>query len=267
MLELLGSLAAAPLDGLAAAPDSGRYAAFVAVVFASSVLSSALGVGGYAMLPLFVSFYGAKSGVAVITVYFLFQNFAKLLMTWRHVDFALATRLVAWSLPGALLGGALLVVVPAQAFQRVLGAGVLAMVIGPRLRPRRPAAPRSARAERAGFALFALAYGVASGALGSGNVLKGPFLTSLGVVKERYIGTYALTSCALNVPKLLVYRGGGIAPGAVLASAWPLLLVSLAGTYAGTRLLRHIPPAWFERITSAVFVVAALAMLLGPTST
>jgi uncharacterized membrane protein YfcA len=266
MLELLGSLAAAPLGGLAAAPDSGRYAAFVGAVFASSVLSSALGVGGYALLPLFVGIYGAKSGVAVITVYFLFQNFAKLLMTWRHVDFALATRLVAWSLPGALLGGALLVVVPAHAFQRVLGAGVLAMVIVPRLRPRRPAPARPARAERAGFALFALAYGVASGALGSGNVLKGPFLTSLGVVKERYIGTYALTSCALNVPKLLVYRGSGVAPGAVLASAWPLLLVSLAGTYAGTRLLRHIPPAWFERITSAVFVVAALAMLLGPTT-
>ncbi len=264
MLELLGSLAAAPLGGSAAALDSGRYAAFVAAVFASSVLSSALGVGGYALLPLFVGFYGAKSGVAVITVYFLFQNFAKLLMTWRHVDFALAARLVTWALPGALLGGALLVVVPAHAFQRVLGAGVLAMVIVPRLR-RRTAAPRPARAERAGFALFALAYGVASGALGSGNVLKGPFLTSLGVVKERYIGTYALTSCALNVPKLLVYRGGGFAPCAVLASAWPLLLVSLAGTWAGTRLLRHIPPAWFERITNAVFVVAALVMLLGPT--
>ena len=254
---------------LATIPESSRYAAFVAVVFASSVLSSALGVGGYALLPLFVAFYGAKSGVAVITVYFLFQNFAKLLLTWRHVDFALASRLVAWSLPGALLGGALLVVVPPQAFQRVLGAGVLAMVIVPRLRrrPATPRPPRPPRAERTGFALFALAYGVASGALGSGNVLKGPFLTSLGVVKERYIGTYALTSCALNIPKLLVYRGGGVAPGAVLASAWPLLLVSLAGTYAGTRLLRHIPPAWFERITSAVFVVAALAMLLGPAST
>ena len=250
------------LDHLVAAPAAGRYAAFVAAVFASSVLSSALGIGGYALLPLFVGFYGAKSGVALITVYFLFQNCAKLLLTWHHVDFALAGRLIAWALPGALLGGVLLVVVPAHVFQRVLGAGVLAMVIVPRLRRRRGAAPQAPA--RTGFALFALAYGVASGALGSGNVLKGPFLTSLGVVKERYIGTYALTSCALNVPKLLVYRGGGVAPGTLLASAWPLLLVSLAGTYAGTRLLRHIPPAWFERVSNAVFVVAALAMLVVP---
>ena len=258
MLDALGGYAALPLSGLATVPDAGRYAAFVAVVFASSVLSSALGVGGYALLPLFVAFYGAKTGVAVITVYFLFQNFAKMLMMWRHIDFALAARLVGWALPGALIGGALLVAVPPRAFQRVLGAGVLAMVIVPRLR-RRTAAPR-----RGGFALFALAYGVASGALGSGNVLKGPFLTSLGVVKERYVGTYALTSCALNVPKLLVYRGGGVAPAAVLASAWPLLLVSLAGTWVGARLLRHIPPQWFERVTNVVFVASALAMLVLP---
>ena len=121
------------------------------------------------------------------------------------------------------------------------------------------------RWKSAGFASFGIAYGVVSGVLGSGNVLKGPLLTSIGVLKERYIGTYALTSLALNVPKLVVYHEGGIASSQLLARSWPLLVVSLTGTYIGKRVLRHIPDAVFERVTTITFVISALLMILLPT--
>lgn len=235
---------------------------FLGVVLAFSWLSSALGVGGYALLPLFVWHYGAKTGVAVLTVYFLFQNLSKVALLWRHIDLGFATRLVAWAVPGAVLGGVLLVALPARHFQRILGAGMLALLLLPRLLPRR--SPPSQRLQRLRVAGFGLAYGVASGVLGSGNALKGPLLTSLGVLKERYVGTYALTSLALNVPKLAVYHAGGIASAAWLATCWPLLLVSLAGTYLGKRALRHIPDSWFEKVTTTVFVVSALSMLAFP---
>ena len=241
---------------------AGAQLGFLGVVLVFSWLSSALGVGGYALLPLFVWHYGAKSGVAVITVYFLFQNLSKVALLWRHIDFGFAARLVAWAVPGAVLGGALLVALPARHFQRMLGAGMLALLLLPRLLPRLPAP--SPRLRSLGVAGFALAYGVASGVLGSGNALKGPLLTSLGVLKERYVGTYALTSLALNVPKLAVYHQGGVASAALLAACWPLLLVSLAGTYLGKRALRHIPESWFEKVTTAVFVVSALSMLVFP---
>ena len=245
---------------------AGAQLGFLGVVLVFSWLSSALGVGGYALLPLFVWHYGAKSGVAVITVYFLFQNLSKVALLWRHIDFGFAARLVAWAVPGAVLGGALLVALPARHLQRMLGAGMLALLLLPRLLPhllpRRPAP--SPRLRRLGVAGFALAYGVASGVLGSGNALKGPLLTSMGVLKERYVGTYALTSLALNVPKLAVYHQGGVASAGLLAACWPLLLVSLAGTYLGKRALRHIPESWFEKVTTAVFVVSALSMLVFP---
>ncbi len=244
-------------------PESARTAAFVSTVLVFSVLSSALGIGGAALLPLFVWHYGAKTGVAVITVYFLFQNLSKLLLLWKHIDFALAWKLVAWATPGAVAGGVLLVAIPARHAQQFLGAGILAMVLLPRLLPRRR--PPSQRLRRIGFASFGIVYGVASGVLGSGNALKGPLLTSMGVLKERYVGTYALTSFTLNVPKLLVYHQGGVAPGHLLAASWPLLLVSLVGTFIGKRMLRHLSEAWFERVTTTAFVLSALSMIVLPT--
>jgi uncharacterized membrane protein YfcA len=104
---------------------------------------------------------------------------------------------------------------------------------------------------------------MSSGMLGSGNAIKGPMFTSLNLLKERYVATYALTSAAMNVPKVLIYGFGDVLTAELWYVLWPLLLISLVGTYLGKRLMQFVSETWFEKIAFAAFSISAIALLFG----
>jgi uncharacterized protein len=234
------------------------YLFFLVAILLSSILSSALGIGGYVLIPLFALHFGAKASVAAVTVYFLIQNFSKLLLFWRHADLNVAWRLSIYALPGAIFGSYLLVLMPAHYFQQFLGVGLLIFLVLPHVN-----ANLKPSDHRFLVPVFGILYGVSSGMLGSGNAVKGPMFTSLNLLKERYVATYALTSAAMNIPKLMIYGFGDV----LTTESWyvlsPLLLISLVGTYLGKRLMRFISETWFEKITLAAFGISAIALLFG----
>lgn len=231
------------------------YPFFLVIVLISSVLSSALGLGGYVLIPLFALHFGAKESVAAITIYFLAQNASKLIMFWRHIDVAVAWRLSLYALPGAILGSYLLIVVPAHYFQQFLAIALLVFLVLPYVGSNVPLTSHWLFVPLCG-----VLYGVSSGIVGSGNAIKGPMFTSLNLLKERYVATYAATSAAMNVPKVAIYGVGDVLTPSLWTALWPLLFVSLIGTFLGKRLMRFISEAWFERVTLAAFGISTIAL-------
>lgn len=227
----------------------------LSAVFASSVASSALGVGSAALLPLFVWEFDGKPGVAVFTVYLLFQNISKLALFWREIDWYVGRRLLLWAAPAAAAGSLLLLMLPEAWFRQILGVCILLLIT-------LPALPLPDLPSTVQLPVFGLFYGLCSGALGSGNVVKGPLLLSAGLVKERYIATYALSSLAMNLPKILIYGVGGLTPSHLLGRGALLLVASLDGSWAGKRLLVAIPARWFARVVTGVCVLSALLLLV-----
>lgn len=232
------------------------YPFFLIIVLASSVVSSALGLGGFVLIPLFALHFGAKQSVAAITLYFLAQNASKLILFWRYINVNITWRLALYGLPGAMLGSYLLLVIPADYFQKFLAISLLAFLALPYI-----GSTAALTSHRLFMPACGLLYGVSSGIVGSGNAIKGPMFTSLNLLKERYVATYAATSAAMNIPKVVIYGLGDVLTPGLWAALWPLLLISLLGTYIGKRLMRLISEVWFERVTLAAFCVSALALL------
>lgn len=229
---------------------------FYGIAFITSVLSASIGVGSFVLIPLAAIVYGPKEAVGIITLYFLFQNVNKIVVFRDHIDWKIAWKMIAWSIPGAIIGAMALSFLSPVLFTKILALFIILYLINDifTLVPKK----------HYGMALipgFGLLYGFLSGLIGSGNLVKGPLFTSIGLLKERYIGTYAVTSFFVNVPKILVYVGAGVIVGSTFIEAVPFLLISIAGTFIGKRFVAHISNDVYYYLMNIIFALSAIALL------
>jgi uncharacterized protein len=231
---------------------------FYSVILVTSILSASLGVGGSViLLPLSILYFGSKEGVGIVTLYYLFQNIAKIFFFRSHIRWEVALRIIVWSVPGAIVGGFLLDYLPLELFKKLLAAFILLYLANELLR----FIPKKVRGMEV-IPIFGVLYGFFSGLLGSGNLVKGPLFASMGLKKEAYIATYALTSFFVNVPKLSVYFATGIINLHSVRLSLPLLLVSIVGILIGRRWIRHVPHHVFDIILNISFALSAVALLI-----
>ncbi len=231
---------------------------FYSIVLFTSVLSASLGVGSFILIPLAAVVYGPKEAVGIIALYFLFQNINKIIVFRKHINVPVATKMTIWAIPGAILGSIALGFLPVGLFSKILGILILIYLANdiwqfiPKKHYRMGVIP-----------VLGTLYGFLSGLLGSGNVVKGPLLSSIGLQKESYIGTYAVTSLFVNIPKILIYLVTGIIVAGSLIKAIPFLFISIIGTYIGKFFVSKVQNDVFYYILNATFAISAIALLFG----
>lgn len=231
---------------------------FYGLVLCTSILSAATGTGGgFILIPLASLQFGAKEGVGILSIYFLFQNINKLIVFRQHIQWKVAKRFIIWALPGVLVGSLALSIIPVEAFTKILAVIILLYLANDLLK----IIPNKAQPETLLPGLGFL-YGFLSGLIGSGNMVKGPLFTSLGMRKEMYIATYAFTSMFMNVPKILSYASTGIIDSSAIIKSIPFLILSIVGTYIGKHFLKYIRHDVFYYIITASFALSAIALLL-----
>ncbi|MDD4319687.1 MAG: sulfite exporter TauE/SafE family protein [Candidatus Peribacteraceae bacterium] len=231
---------------------------FYGAVLAASVLSTATGVGGMVLLLPFAALqFGAKEAVGIVTLFGLCQNINKIVVFRHAIRWRIGWRMIAWSVPAAIAGSLVLPLVPADLFRKLLAGTVLLYLANDLFR----LVPSRGRPERF-LPLLSVVYGFLSGLIGTGNIVKGPLFTGLGLLKEAYVGTYAFTALFMNIPKLASYVATGTLGIDALRQSVPFLLLSVAGTYAGSILLRRVRSDIFYYAVTASFVLSAVALLL-----
>ncbi len=233
---------------------------FYGVVLITSILSASFGVGSFVLIPLAAIVFGTKEAIGIITIHFLFQNINKIIVFREHIDRDVALKMILWSIPGAIVGGIALSFVPVEIFTKVLAIFILLYLANDmsKLVPKRIYSAGT-------IPLLGVLYGFMSGLVGSGNLVKGPLFTSIGLLKERYIGTYAVTSFFVNIPKILVYLATGVIAATTFVKAIPFLFISIAGTYIGKGLLKHVRHDVFYYVVNIIFAISAVALLFGQT--
>ena len=231
---------------------------FYTVVLLTSVLSAALGTGGgFILIPLAALQFGAKESVGILSIYFLFQNINKLVVYKNHINWKVGWRVICWSLPGVLIGSLALNYIPVEFFKKLLACIILVYLANDvfKFMPKK----HQPDALLPGLSML---YGFLSGLIGSGNLVKGPLFTSLGLLKQTYVGTYAFTSFFMNVPKITTYYATGIIDGSAFLKSIPFLIISIVGTHFGKHLIGKIRNDVFYFIVTASFALSAVALLL-----
>lgn len=230
-------------------------------VFLGSGLQSATGFG-YAMFaaPILFVLLGPREAVTLGVLLGLLTN-GLLLATERRRPVVLARDavvLVAWSVPGLVLGAIVLREVPERPLSALVALAVFAG-LGLRLRGDRAAPPPRLRAWHAPAA------GATSGALATSTSLGGPplvfYLLARAAEPAAMRDTLAavfIVEAALGLPVLLLTE-----TFTVPTAAWILLGAGVAGQVLGRRAFAWLRGERYERAVLAVLALSALGALAG----
>jgi uncharacterized membrane protein YfcA len=224
---------------------------------AAGMLSAITGFGGAVIVtPVFVAVLGVRDAVAVLTVVQLASNVSRVALNHREVDRSIVAAFSAGAVPAAVVGALLFAVAPAPALTRAVGVFLLVAVGWLRLAPPLPHLGGPA------YAALGAASGLGSALVGSVGPFVAPFFLAQGLVRGAYIGTEAATAVVMHQVKLLVYGAVAVLTTAGLIYGLALAPASVAGSWAGRRVVEGMPVAAFRAVVEVGLVGAGLLLIL-----
>lgn len=222
---------------------------------AGGALQSATGFG-FALIasPVLVGAYGGAEGISALTLISIAVNAQTLATEGRRPagDWRLAGLLVAWFVPGAVLGALVLRVASQQLVEALVAVSVLS-AIAARVLP----AGRRLKLPAAPAGMLAGAFGLSTGVSGPPLVLH---LLHAGSPPPRTRDTLAAVFLATAILSLGVLAVVGVLelPGRL----WLLFASAAAGHVLGRCMFRKVGPVAYERLVLATMGVSALATLV-----
>lgn len=178
----------------------------------------------------------------------------------KHTDWRMIGRLLPPTLLGVAIGWWLLNRVDARAFGPLMGGLVLFQLLLDLLR-------RKLQWTRAvHHPLAAVFFGVLTGVTTTLGNMAGPvmslYLLSLGLDKQRFMGSMAWFFFLVNAIKIPIFAGTNLITAESLQASLHLLPGVVIGALVGRKLFRHIPPGPFQRLVQLFAALAALRLLL-----
>ena len=206
--------------------------------------------GGVIILPVLVWFYGPAVAVPVVAIFQLLGTISRVWLNREHLNWRVVAWFAAGSTPFAILGSFLFIGIDTELLIRIIGAGMVALVLGTQL-------PWSKGVPMALWGFVPL--GAVSGFLASVVGIPGPFqpvfYIAYGLRPREYMATFSMGMLLIQVPKLAVYSTGELLTPLVGAMGLALGVVAIAGAYLGARLIGRIPDKYFASGIN-VFVIA-----------
>ena len=229
-----------------------------AAAFVLALLSAVAGFGGGALLlPLFTALFGLRAAVPMLTLAQLSSNGSRAWLNRRELRWPLVGWFALGAVPLAVAGAVLLAHAPLAPLKRLLGAFLLAVVVWRRVNPH-PRKPADVT-----FVGIGAASGLGSALLGSVGPLTAPFFLAYGLTRAAYIGTEAASALAMHLTKVAAYGAGDLLTGRILLYGAALTPATLAGAWAGRRIVGRISDRTFVWLVEAGLVVAGVLFLAG----
>ena len=217
--------------------------------FLASMVTAVVGAGGgTALLLLMLYMIPAGNVVAVHGCIQLVSNFARVVLFWRHMHWPVIVRFVIPMPAGVYLGLHIYEMMDQDSLQLVIASFVLLSLV---IRP--PSSPEATGVPKAVYYVTGFFIGAANIIVGVLSPILGAILRLERLPKERLVGTLGFFGFAGNVFKIagFAFVGFSFAPYAAMVVC--ASLATIAGTYAGKRLLAGI--------SSRTFTVAFQIML------
>jgi len=98
--------------------------------------------------------------------------------------------------------------------------------------------------------------GFLAGLIGTGGALRGAFLTSFGMPKEKYIATAAAIALAVDITRIPVYFFQGFLESKYFWYIPVLFVVAITGSFIGKKIVSKIPQKQFKKVVlAAIFTI------------
>jgi uncharacterized membrane protein YfcA len=239
-------------------PDPLALALAIVAAFGLAVVSAVAGFGGGALLlPVFTGLFGLRVAVPVLTLTQIVSNGGRAWFNRDHLRWRIIGRFSLGAVPLAVAGGLLLAHAPLAPLKRLLGVFLIALVVWRRVRPH--PAPPSDNA----FIGVGAASGLGSALLGSVGPLTAPFFLAKGFTRATFIGTEAACALLMHGAKIGAYGASNLLTGQVLLLGAAMTPATLAGAWAGKRIVAWISDRVFVILVEVGLAVAGLLFVTG----
>jgi hypothetical protein len=203
------------------------------------------------LLPLAVLFFDFKTAITLVAFSHIFGNLGRVGFFRHGLEKEILVKFGLPSVVASLLGALLISYISQEILKAALGAFLIAYSTISFWRE-----GFSVRADSINTVIGGSLSGFLAGLIGTGGALRGAFLTAFGLPKERYIATAAAVGLAVDLTRLPIYLRQGFLEERFYWFLPILLVLALAGSYIGRRVVQEIPQRRFRQ-----FVLVALFLI------
>ena len=234
--------------------DTWGFAALCVVSFIGSFIAASLGLGGgMLVMATMASLLPPTVLVPLHGIVQLGSNIGRTFMFRSHVQILFIPPFALGTMIGAFIGGNLMVNLPIEVLQIVLGSFILCSIFGPKLRVGRPS-----NMTFVGIGLFGAFATMFVGATGP---LVAPFAAAASKKRQEVVATLAAMMTIQHSSKVIVFGGLGFEFSSYLPLLVGLLIFGICGTWAGKHILNFMPEHIFRIVLKIILTVLALRLL------
>lgn len=230
---------------------------FFLAAFVSEIIGTTVGFGSSTVfLPLALLFFDFKTALVLVAFLHIFGNIGRISFFRHGLDKDL---IIKFGLPSILLtifGAILVSLSPQELLKGILGV-FLTFYGGFSLWRDTIKATPSLYMVVIGGSLS----GFLAGLIGTGGALRGMFLTSFNLPKEKYIATAAAIALAVDITRIPIYVNQGFLSSRFYWYIPVLLLIALAGSFIGKKIVTLIPQILFRKIVLLALIVIGLKFI------
>jgi len=238
-----------------------EFIKIAAVVAATAVGFTIAGVagfgGGVVALPVLVWVFGVREAIPILAISQLLSTASRVWLHRDGINWPVVRSFSLGALPMSVAGSFVFISMDTTALVRILGAMMLLFVVYTRL-----PIGRNFTMKLWGFPPLGAATGFGSAFLGIPGPFAVVFYLAYGLAASPYIGTSSLGMALIQVPKLIIFGGGGLLTLRVLLLGLGLGAIAALTAYLGRWILGRVSERVFPRIITAMLLVSGIVLLV-----
>lgn len=229
----------------------------VPCVLLAATIGGVVGFGtGILMLPLLGAAFGLREAVPILGVAMLFANASRAAFSWREIEWRVVGAQSLGSIPCALIGAGVFAGVEASYLGAVVGGALLVMI------PLRHfAEAKSVRIRLRHLPFVGATTGMLSAVGGATGPVSTPFLLNMGLVRGAYLGTDGVSSLFAGFAKTGGYALQGVLPAHAWTYGLPLGAFMVGGSFIGRRVVDRLSSERFTKVVEAAVLAVALFLI------
>ncbi len=230
---------------------------FLLVAFLAELVGTIAGFGSSTiLLPLALFFFPFQTSLAIVAIFHVFGNLARLNFFRKGFDKKLFVFFGLPSIAATILGALLVPIINQPVLKLLLGTFLILFALNSFFNPKFAIKKNNSNAIIGG-----ISSGFLAGLIGTGGALRSAFLNWMNVKKVSYIATAAGIAVIVDLTRIPVYISQGFLPENLFPLIALLLPISIIGTFIGKKLVDKIPQEYFKKVVLIAISLAALKFI------
>lgn len=229
---------------------------FLVAAFAAEVIGTVAGFGSSTIaLPLSLFFFDFPLALVLVAFMHIFGNLGRLGWFKQSLDKGILLRFGVPSVIFTVIGAFLVSYIDQDVLKGILGlflVGYVLIVWSNNFIVKSSPAKMLVGGGISGFL---------AGLIGTGGALRGAFLTTFDLPKEKYLATAAAIAILVDLTRLPIYLQQGFLPSQFYWLVPVLFVIGIAGSYVGRQIVRLIPQERFRKLVLVAILMIGLSFV------